>query len=225
MTAKEVPLLAPFHQHLRHHVRFYSALAIGIAIWAATGPLDPSLRIVAAGDAFYGVYLVSAAILAAGTTADALRKRATYEDEGIILIVVIALGAIILSLWSIFSLSNAEARQGPAALALAVASVPLGWLTLHAIAAYHYAHLYYTRVKDDARPRDAAGLSFPGTKEPNMWDFLYYSFVIGMTSQVSDVQVLTTTLRRVTMAHSIVSFFYNTVLLALVVNLIAGLAR
>ena len=183
------------------------------------------MRLAAAGDAFYGVYLVATAIAAIHANADVLRRRATYEDEGIVLIVVITLGAIVLSLWTIFSLINAEGRPRLPPLLLAVVSVPLGWLTLHTVAAYHYAHLYYARVKGEGQPRDAGGLDFPGTKEPTAWDFLYYSFVVGMTAQVSDVQVLTTAMRRLTMAHGIVSFFYNTVLLALAVNLMVSQAR
>jgi uncharacterized membrane protein len=104
---------------------------------------------------------------------------------------------------------------------LAIASVLLGWLTLHTIAAFHYAHLYYAKAVS-SRGQDAGGLEFPDTNEPTGWDFLYYSFVVGMTAQVSDVQVLATPMRRLTLAHSVVSFFYNTVILALAVNLAAG---
>lgn len=224
-SAREAPLLVPVHRHLKHHARFYAALAAGVGTWFAIGILDDSLRLVAAGDAFYGVYLAATTVAAIHANADALRRRATYADEGIMLIVVITLGAVVLSLWSIFALINAEGRPRLLPLILAVASVPLGWLTLHTIAAFHYAHLYYARVKGAAKPGDAGGLAFPGTDEPAAWDFLYYSFVVGMTAQVSDVQVRTTAMRRLTMAHGIVSYFYNTVLLALAVNLIVTQAR
>jgi uncharacterized membrane protein len=103
--------------------------------------------------------------------------------------------------------------------------VPLGWLTLHTVAAYHYGHLYYVRAGQDGSDRDAAGLSFPETAEPTTWDFLYFSFVIGMTAQVSDVQVRTTPMRRLVMAHGIVAFLYNTVLLALAVNIAVSLTH
>lgn len=218
-------MLVRSHRHLKHHARFYAALIVGMAVWAATGGLDERLRLAAAGDAFYGVYLASTAAFTFRITADTLRRRATYEDEGIVLIVAITLGAIVLSLWSLFSLVNAPSRPDLMSLVSAIVSVILGWLTLHTVAAYHYANLYYTRTANDGKPRDSAGLSFLGTKEPTAWDFLYYSFVIGMTAQVSDVQVLTSAMRRLTVAHGITSFFYNTVLLALAVNLIAGQAR
>ncbi|QNT68618.1 DUF1345 domain-containing protein [Defluviicoccus vanus] len=152
-----------------------------------------------------------------------MRRRACYEDEGIVLIAIITLAAITLSIGSIFTLFSQAKHPDALALALAIASVPLGWLTLHTLAAFHYAHLYYTSGGPKGEdPKDAGGLAFPSTDEPIGWDFLYYSFVVGMTAQVSDVQVLTTPMRRLTLAHGVVSFFYNTVILALAVSLVAG---
>jgi uncharacterized membrane protein len=184
----------------------------------------PALRLVVAGDCFFAIYLASTALLALRATPEDMRRRASYADEGMILIILLTLGAISLSLWAIFTLIG-EAK-GPARLefglkfGLTLASVPLGWLTLHTVAAFRYAHLYYTKAgSGDGDPGDAGGLAFPGTQEPALWDFLYYSFVIGMTSQVSDVQVLTTPLRRMTLTHGVTSFFFNTVLLALAVNI------
>jgi uncharacterized membrane protein len=142
-----------------------------------------------------------------------------------ILIVIITIAAIALSVTTMVSLLNAKGRPDALTLVLAIASVPLGWLTLHTVAAFHYAHLYYTRAAGKGAGRDAAGLNFPDTEEPTSWDFLYYSFVIGMTAQVSDVQVLTTAMRRLTMFHGIVSFFYNIALLALAVNIVVALTR
>ena len=97
----------------------------------------------------------------------------------------------------------------------------------HTAAAFHYAHRYYTKVESGAgnkRP-DRRGLVFPGTEEPETWDFLYYSFVIGMTAQVSDVQVSDRVMRRLTLFHGIASFFFNTVILALAVNVVVNGAK
>jgi uncharacterized membrane protein len=191
---------------------------LGVIVWAATGRLAQPLRLMLAGDGFFGVYLVLMAVLATHATPEDMRRRASFEDEGIILIVLITLTAISLSIGSIFAL-----RPDTFRLALAIASVPLGWLTLHTIAAFHYGHLYYAKAVSSRQHRqDTGGLEFPDTNEPTGWDFLYYSFVVGMTAQVSDVQVLTTRMRRLTLAHGVVSFFYNTVILALAVNLAAG---
>ena len=217
--------------HFRQHSRFYLAALAGIAVWLGAWSLPWPLPPLIGGDAFFLVYLALMARLAVHTTPDGLRQRASREDEGIPLIVLLALAAIVFSLVAIFALMNRGGEPDPAELTLAVASVPLGWLMLHTIAAFHYAHLFYATSDEDepqserADPKDAGGLNFPGTEEPGAWDFLYFSFVIGMTAQVSDVSVQTVGMRRLVLYHGVVSFFYNTVLLALAVNVAVTLAR
>jgi len=89
------------------------------------------------------------------------------------------------------------------------------WSLIHTVFAVHYAHLYYGPSN--------GGLIFPGGGDPNYYDFLYYSFVVGMTCQVSDVQVAEAGMRRLTLVHGVLSFFFNTVVLALAVSVGAGL--
>lgn len=209
--------------HLRHHSRFYGSALFGVLVWAALGVLAPSLRLVAAGDCFFGAYLAAAALFVLQATPEDMRLRARYADEGTFIIVLVTLVGIVLSLWSMFGLLGIETRIGAFRFGLTLASVVLGWLTLHTILAIRYAHLYYARAASDGAARqDARGLEFPSTKEPMLSDFVYFSFVIGTTAQVSDVQVLTSRLRRLIMFHSVVSFFFNTVLLALAINLAAA---
>jgi uncharacterized membrane protein len=210
-------------KHIRHHGRFYLALVIGAAVFLLTRAAQMPLRLAAGGDAFYGTYLIAMALHVPQSTPHLLRRRATYEDEGKIVIAIITIAAVALSVTALFWLLNAPGERDTFAFVLAILSVALGWFTLHTVAAFHYSHLYYAPMSRNGSSRDAAGLSFPETKEPTSWDFLYYSFVIGMTAQVSDVQVLTTPMRQLTMLHSIVSFFYNTVLLALSVNIVVSL--
>lgn len=215
-------MLSPMRNHVVHHGRFYLSTLVGALVWMAADGLPPPIRLLLAGDALFAVYVVAMAVLATRSTADELRRRAAFEDEGILLIVIIALSAIALSIGSIFTSLGKDEATSHLGLALAVISVPLGWLTLHTILAFHYAFLYYAAKSAGGSREDAGGLEFPETAEPTGWDFLYYSFVIGMTAQVSDVQVATTAMRRLTLAHSVVSFFYNTVILALAVNVAAS---
>jgi uncharacterized membrane protein len=210
-------------QHLRHHGRFYCAALAGIALWLAAWVMHWPLPPLVGGNAFFLIYLALMVRFALRITPDGLRRRAGIEDEGIPLIALLAMAAAVLSLAAFFALLAGEERPHAGELALAIASVPLGWGMLHTIAAFHYAHLFYTT--EDVNAGDAGGLDFPGTREPGAWDFLYFSFVIGMTAQVSDVTVHAAGMRRLVLAHSIVSFFYNTSLLALAVNVAVALAR
>ena len=142
------------------------------------------------------------------TGPDDLRRHAEEEDEGVALILLLAALAVLVSVTAIFLVLNADAST-LAARALALVSLPLGWATVHTLAAFHYAHLHY---------REAPGMRFPGKGDPDAWDFLYASFTIGMTAQVSDVVVATRPMRRAVLVHGVASFFYNTCILALAVN-------
>lgn len=216
--------------HLRHHLRFYAALLLGVLLWLLLGRGNGApLSVVVAGDGFFGLYLIWTAVLVRIATPDVMRRKADIEDEGMPLIAAITVIAIGLSVASIFSLLN-QSDTSTLHLLLAIASVLLGWVTLHTIIAFRYAHIYYGRAEgpraDKAGKRqDAEGLEFPGDGEPGIWDFLYYSFVVGMTAQVSDVQVTNSYMRRVTLVHGVLSFLFNAVILALAVNVAAGQAH
>ena len=214
--------------HLKHHGRFYVALLLGGLAGAATGLVDPLAgiaRLPAAGVVFFLVYLATSAATVMHMRPDDLRRRADSADEGLPLILLITVAAVAISIFAIFALLNHRTGPQPLPLLVSLLSVPLGWLTLHIVAALHYAHLFYSAAPGKPRRQrdDSRGLAFPDTEEPGIWDFLYYSFVIGMTAQVSDVQVTSTAMRRLTLAHGAVSFFFNTCLLAMAVNVIVAL--
>ncbi|NGX99441.1 MAG: DUF1345 domain-containing protein, partial [Candidatus Afipia apatlaquensis] len=96
-----------------------------------------------------------------------------------------------------------------------VVTIALSWAMIHTTFALHYAHDFYRSAK-------AGGLSFPGGEDPDYWDFVYFSFVIGMTAQVSDVGVTDKIIRRTATVHGVVSFIFNTALVALMVNIAAS---
>lgn len=102
---------------------------------------------------------------------------------------------------------------------LAVMTIIGSWLLVHTMFALQYAHSYYQQNSQEI----ARGLEFPNNDNPDYWEFLYYSFVVGMTSQVSDVQTTSREMRRLTLLHGILSFFFNTTIVAMTINIIAGL--
>jgi len=105
-------------------------------------------------------------------------------------------------------------------VALAGSTLVMSWLTAHVVFAIRYAHEWYDC---DDEPRLRQGLEFPGDTQPDYMDFLYFSLVLGMTFQVSDVQITSRRLRRLALLHGLVSFLYNTIIVALTVNIAAGL--
>jgi uncharacterized membrane protein len=199
------------------HTRFFVALAVGAALYGAGFALPPDIRALLGVNGFFAAYLGLMLALSLGLSSDTLRAHAEVEDEGAALILTLALLAVSFSLGAIFLALNDQSNAIAESL-FALASVPLGWATLHVMAAFRYAHLYFV-------PDPDAGLEFPGTKTPDIWDFFYFSFTIGMTAQVSDVVVSAPRLRRMVLFHGVGSFFYNTVLLALAVNAALALSR
>lgn len=201
---------------LHRHARFLVSLVFGLALWGGSRvvSLDAVMGALIGVNGFFVCYLGLMALMIFKTAPEDLRRNAEADDEGSALILVLAVTAVGISLASIFMVLNRTSDSQAEAL-FALAAAPLGWATLHLLAAFRYAHLFYA-------PDPDAGLEFPGTTEPGISDFLYFSFVIGMTAQVSDVVVTTGAMRRVVLIHSIGAFFFNTVILALAVN--AGLA-
>lgn len=199
----------------RRHIRFViafgvSLLAGGLALLAAV-PLTTSVLI--AVDSCFALYLGLELRLAARLTPALLRSRAAADDEGVPLILLLALATVLISLTAIFRVLNAGA-VGWVEVTLALATIPLGWAVLHTLAAFHYAYLYYAPGKTG----DTGGIDFPQTPEPGVTEFLYFSLTIGMTAQVSDATINQTVLRKAVLIHAIGSFFYNTCILALAVS-------
>jgi uncharacterized membrane protein len=203
---------------LTRHIRFYSALICGIAAWAVCYLFDHDAALLAGGDVFYLVFLAVCVPLL-GQKASDLKKHAKNEDEGIAVVVLITLATMAFFCVAVFLALAQKQDVEIATLVLAILGAPLGWLVLHTVMAFHYADLHYF---EDPDGHEGPDLQFPGRGDPGPWDFLYFSFVIGMTAQVSDVQVKQSAMRRAVLLHSVVSFFFNTVFIAMAVN--AGVA-
>jgi uncharacterized membrane protein len=171
------------------------------------------------------LFLALTAVVIAGAAPTHMRRRARLLGPRrwvILAIIVTAAGVSLLALG--FTLQRVPGESGAAVaarLTLTGLAVAASWALMHTTYALHYAHHYYG---DGPLPGDddRGGLAFPGGEEPVYWDFLYFSLVVGMTCQVSDVQITSRAMRRVTLLHSVLSFFFNTIILALAVNLLAG---
>ena len=167
-----------------------------------------------------GLYVALALEMMARADVHQIRRRAAGQDEGAIALLVLTVAAALASLLAIVALlgtsSGGGAARRPSELILATLTIVLSWAFIHIIFALHYAHEYYAES-------GICGLAFPGgDEEPDYWDFVYFAFVIGMTSQVSDVAITTKEIRRTVAAHGVVSFFFNAALLALTVNIAAS---
>jgi uncharacterized membrane protein len=200
-------------------VRARPRLFIAAALAAALSLVLPaqwrvSTRVLVGWDVAVAFYVVGAFILMAGADVARIRRRAAILDEGRLAILVVVVGAAVASLGGIVAQLGGE--RAAAHLALATVTILLSWTLVHVIFALHYAHEFYAE-----KPR-GGGLTFPGGEEPDYWDFLYFSLVIGMTSQVSDVAVTGRTIRRTVAAHGVVSFLFNAALIALTVNIAAS---
>jgi uncharacterized membrane protein len=207
---------------IARHVRFYAALTCGLVAFAAARYAGVDVAALAGGDVFYLVFLTLCAFLAVGHKAADLKKRARSEDEGISVVVLVTLATMLFFCEAAFVAINNKHGLALTPVLLAGLGASLGWLVLHTMMAFHYADIYYF---DDPDCLDNdVDLIFPGRRDPGPWDFLYFSFVVGMTAQVSDVQVTTSTMRKTVLWHGIVSFFFNTVFIAMAVNAAVAMA-
>lgn len=209
------PTSKPIAQFARHG-RFYSALLCGCVAALAARQMGFAVPLLAGGDVFYLVFLLLVAALVARMRPGDLKRRAKREDEGIAIVLLITLATIGFFAEAVFTALNRKHGIDILPLVLAAAGALMGWFVLHTVMAFHYADIHY--FDDPDIEGDEKDLDFPGPGQPGCWDFLYYSFVVGMTCQVSDVQVRTTVMRRATILHGVVSFFFNTVFIAMAVN-------
>ena len=194
-----------------------AALALFI-IMLLPGDWRWSTRFLVGWDIGAAVYLAFSFAAMADCDTAHIRRRSALMDEGRIAILVFTASAALATLAAIIiELGDKGATHDPWHLALAGVTLALSWASTHTIFALHYAHEFYA----ENRYVDG-GLAFPGKDKPDYWDFMYFSLVIGMTSQVSDVAVTAKAIRRTVMAHGVVSFFFNATLVALVVNIAAS---
>lgn len=220
--ARPAPPFTRVVRIVRARPRLFLSAVLGLVVIVALSVSTDwklATRLLIGWDVGVALYLILAFQLIADCDVHHIRRRAVQQDDGAIAILVLTAVAALASFGAIIAeLSTAQgATRTPAQLVIATATIVLSWVFTHMTFALHYAHEFYGESGKKDR-----GMAFPGNDEPDYWDFFYFSIVIGMTSQVSDVAVTTRSIRRTVTAHGIVSFFFNAALLALTVNIAAS---
>jgi len=198
--------------------RTFIAIALGVVVFFLLPDTRRLVtRLIVGWDVFAALYLVLAYIMMLRCDVAHIRRSAILQDDGRFLILLVtALGALASLAAIVFELG--ASKGNPAGLILATVTIVLSWTLVHTAFARHYAHDFY-------RGKKPGGLQFPSGDahvEADYWDFVYFSFVIGMTAQVSDVGITDRIIRRTATVHGIISFVFNTALLALMVNIAAS---
>lgn len=209
---------------VRNHNRLFAAVAFGIVVYLLLpGSLLPGnwqlpTRMLIGWNSAIAVYLVLAIVKVSRFDLKIVRSHAAAADEGAGLILLLSVAASMASLAAVVAELGQVKGAAPATqalcLGLAALTIVLSWTFIQAIFTFHYAHQFY-----GDRGSHKSGLAFPECQQPEYWDFMYFAFVIGMTFQVSDVQVTSKHVRRTVLAHGIVSFFFNLAVLSLAINI------
>jgi uncharacterized membrane protein len=199
------------------------AVPFGLVIFVLLPPEVPTAMRSAIGwDAGVLLFFLLSGLVA-GEGVAGLRRRASLSDTHvwiILVLVVIAAAATFASLAFVLQKpEGAAASSLVGRVSVAAGTLVLSWCLVHTMFAIRYAHYFYGDPDADGIHR--GGLDFPDKADPDFWDFMYYGFVVGMTCQVSDVQTTSKPMRRLTLVHGILSFFFNAGVLALAVNILA----
>ncbi len=204
------------------------ALVVAAALILLPTSLHGSVREALAWCGGGSAYLIMAFAVMVGCPSDKIRTRAARQDDSGVVILVLVLMAMFSSFAAIFGLlGEAKGASNESKLffvGLAAATIVISWLVTQVAFTLHYAHKYYAPGQFSENPSEANALTFPNDPKPDYWDFFYFATSFGAASQTSDVLINSKTMRRLTTLHAIVSFFFNTMVLALTINLAASLA-
>lgn len=216
----------PFAARPRLVLAIAGGLAAGLGLHWILGAPASSAALVGWDVVCLG-YLIASLRSMAGRSPDEIRARAARDDQGRPTILAVVLVAAVAAIGAIMlELSGAQQTQGVAKtlhVLLAFATVAASWGMVHLIFALHYAHGYYDAHGSGAG--DVEGLTFPGGEEPDYWDFLYFSVIIGVAAQTADVSITSRAMRRLNTVHALFAFAFNTVIVAMTINLLAGLVN
>jgi len=209
-----------------HHRFMTGCLLAGLTFIGLSGH-TLATRLIGTWDMFAFALVVLAWIVLSTRDPYEVRRNANLQDASAKFLFTVVITAATVSLFAVFILLG-SAKDLPTAsfaahMVLSVAAIVLSWTLVHTLFSLRYAHFYYIDAHKLDRDEIEGGLIFPDDKNPDFLDFAYFSFIIGMTCQVSDVQISSKKMRRLATVHGLISFAFNTAILALFVNIIAGL--
>jgi uncharacterized membrane protein len=213
--------------HPLHRILASFFLGLG-AFLAVGGRLENGyLRIVIGWDVFAFIYCLTSWIVFFQRETAQIKRLANLEDGSRGYVILVLLTACFASLLMVLLLMLSKPGEEESQLLYSLAAVfgmMFSWAMVHTTFGFHYANMFYN-YDDSGKKQHVGGLEFPGDKNPDYLDFAYFSFVIGMTFQVSDVQITNRVIRRTVLLHGLISFMLNTFVVALTINLIAGLKK
>jgi uncharacterized membrane protein len=215
---------------LRHRPRIYICAAVTVLVYLAIPPdLRTATRALLAWNVGALLFIGLVGWMIVRATEASIQARAAFEDENQWVLLAVGTAAACAALAAIVSelgaVKDLAGWNKGAHIALTAMTILSAWTFIHLLYAVHYAHEYYGDVYDDSgnAVEDRKGLLFPGERNPSYGDFLYFAFVIGCASQTADVETISPAMRRTALVHGVVAFFFNTVILALTINIGAGL--
>lgn len=208
-------------RNLRRHLRLSLCGLLFVALMAGLilGGMRPALGVLLAFDIAALLFLAAVAWMFAHAKTDSMQRRARAQDENYWGFILTSVAVAAIALVALAVELHGSKHGGLPAIALAACTLLLAWLFTNTTFTLHYAHEFYGEGTGKHW-----GLGFPGTREPDYWDFTYFAFCLGMTFQVSDVEITERAIRRVATVHALVSFFFDVVIIALTVNVVAGIA-
>jgi uncharacterized membrane protein len=217
----------PEWYQLNAHRRLLLAMVVaGATAFLLPAMVPVSVRLAASWDMGIIVFLGLTGWVMRKCPPNRMRETVLANDQGrvgILVLVLLATGASLAAIFFLLQTKDASGGPGAPLVSLAVLTIVCSWFFTHVMFALHYAHVFYRDDPSTPKADATGGLKFPGDEPPDYWDFLYFAFVIGMTSQVSDVQVTSRPMRYLVLWHGILSFAFYTVVLALSINIVAGL--
>ena len=215
---------------MRGHPRLFAGIAISLAVgMVLPASIHLNTRLLIGWNAGTWFYFVATGLMIARATPLSIRRRARTTDEGKVFILVLtslaAIAAVAAIVAQLAAVKDVSGTLKGLHIGLAAATIVSAWFFIHLTYALHYAHEYFDEcLAEPGRPvSERGGLKFPGTEDPDYYDFLYFSYVIGVACQTADVELSSHMMRRVALVHCILAFFFNSAVLAFTINIAAGL--